>query len=272
MGVTAGVLLALGALAGCLALVVLWPSWLIRFVLQPLLPQVLFYARGDRRRVAITIDDGPSWAVHPDQPTSLELLDLLRRLQVPATFFLIGEHLERGSPQFVARALAEGHTIGNHLQRDQISACLPRRAFLAQLRTTERCLRRAAAPRPLPLPWLRPGGGWLHPPMLRWLRALGYRPVLGSIFPWDTFHPPLAFQRWFIGANLHPGAILVLHDRPDTLAATLATLAAVVPELQRRGYVVVGLGELAAESEACQWPRGPWPRPIASAWRRPHST
>lgn len=74
------------ALVACLLLLVLWPSWLIRLVLQPLLPQVLFCAGGRRRQLAITIDDGPSWAEQPGDPTSLQLLDLLRRLQVQATF------------------------------------------------------------------------------------------------------------------------------------------------------------------------------------------
>jgi peptidoglycan/xylan/chitin deacetylase (PgdA/CDA1 family) len=234
--------------AASLAVLLLWPSWLIRGVLQPLLPHVLFCAGCRRRWVAITIDDGPTRAGRRGDPTSLELLDLLRRLQVPATFFLIGDHLEQDESPFVARALAEGHTIGNHLQRDQISACLGRRAFLEQLQSTEQSLRRAAAPKTLALHWLRPGGGWVHPPMLRWLQARGYRPVLGSVFPWDTFHPPLAFQRWFVGVNLHPGAILVLHDRPDTLAATLATLEAVVSDLRQRGYQVVGLDQLVADA------------------------
>ncbi|WP_254994189.1 polysaccharide deacetylase family protein [Cyanobium sp. Aljojuca 7D2] len=247
MGCPVVLILAPLALVACLLLLVLWPSWLIRLVLQPLLPQVLFCGSGRRRQLAITIDDGPSWALRRGDPTSLELLDLLRRLQVPATFFLIGEHLERGSPQFVARALAEGHSIGNHLQRDRISAFLDGPAFIEELCSTEQSLRRAAAPRPLPLHWLRPGGGWVHPPMLRRVRARGYRTVLGSVFPWDTFHPPLAFQRWFVARNAHPGAVLVLHDRPDTIAATLATLAAVVPELQGRGYRFVGLDQLVAD-------------------------
>jgi peptidoglycan/xylan/chitin deacetylase (PgdA/CDA1 family) len=77
--------------------------------------------------------------------------------------------------------------------------------------------------------------------MLRMLQAEGYRLVLGSVFPWDTFHPPQAFLGWFVLRNVHPGAILVLHDRPDTIAATLATLRAVVPELRRRGYSFVTL-------------------------------
>jgi peptidoglycan/xylan/chitin deacetylase (PgdA/CDA1 family) len=188
--------------------------------------------------VALTLDDGPSGA------GSLELLDLLRDLQVPATLFLIGDHLPRGGAGFVARALAEGHQIGNHMATDSISACLPPKAFRNQLRRTDAALRLAAAPRHLPLHWFRPGGGWFHRAMLEILNAEGYRLVLASVFPFDTNHPPLWFLRRFLLANVHPGAILVLHDRPDTIAATLQTVAAVVPELRRRGYRFVGLDQL----------------------------
>jgi peptidoglycan/xylan/chitin deacetylase (PgdA/CDA1 family) len=127
---------------------------------------------------------------------------------------------------------------------DSVSARLPPQEFLRQLHHTAACLRHQAAPRPLPLHWFRPGGGWFHPAMLRTLAAEGYQLVLGSIFPWDTFRPPREFLRRFVLANAHPGAILVLHDRPDTIDATLATLCAVVPELHRRGYAFVSLESL----------------------------
>ena len=147
---------------------------------------------------------------------------------MPATFFLIGIgcHVEQDASGFVARALAEGHGIGHH-------AASPRQQ---------------AAPRPLSLHWFRPGGGRFPPAMLRTLAAEGYPLVLGSIFPWDTLRRPLAFLLRFLLANAHPGGILVLHDRPDTIDATLARLCAVVPELRRRGYALVRLESRLGQS------------------------
>jgi peptidoglycan/xylan/chitin deacetylase (PgdA/CDA1 family) len=51
-------------------------------------------------------------------------------------------------------------------------------------------------------------------------------------------------MRWFALTNAHPGAILILHDRPDTLPATMALLRQVVPALRRRGYRFVTLERL----------------------------
>jgi peptidoglycan/xylan/chitin deacetylase (PgdA/CDA1 family) len=128
---------------GCL-LLTSWPLLaLARRLLPPLLPEVLFCAPGAGRRLALTIDDGPS-------PRSDQLLDLLRELQVPATLFLIGDHLERCPAGFVARALAGGHLIGNHMWVDEVSARLDGAAFAAELRHTELALQ-------VPMRWFRPG-------------------------------------------------------------------------------------------------------------------
>jgi peptidoglycan/xylan/chitin deacetylase (PgdA/CDA1 family) len=226
------------ALTLALLVVALMPSWLIRWLLAPLFPPVLFHGPGDWRWIAITSTTDPA------ATAATQLLDLLRDLRVPATLFLIGGHLNRAGPGFVARALADGHQIGHHMAEDSVSARLTPEQFREQLHSTAAALERAAAPQPLALHWFRPGGGWFHPAMLRTLQAEGYRLALGSVFPWDTFHPPLAFLRWFVLRNAHPGAILVLHDRPDTIDATLATLRAVVPELRRRGYSFVTLDAL----------------------------
>ena len=86
--------------------------------------------------------------------------------------------------------------------------------------------------------------------MLGQLAAAGYRLALGSLFPLDTCHPPGWFLVHFLLLNTHPGGVIVLHDRPDTLPATLATLGHVVPALQRRGYRFVRLDDLTRPGQA----------------------
>ena len=138
------------------------------------------------------------------------LLARLRELQVLAALILISGHVDHGDP---AQAFADGHAIGHHMHSDSVSA----RLSLA---------------------------GWLRPSMLRSVAGRGYRLVLGSIFPWDTFHPPLTWMAWLVLRNAHHGAILVLHDRPDTLPATIELLRKVVPALRQSGYRFVSLDRL----------------------------
>ena len=59
------------------------------------------------RTVALTFDDGPSPNWTP------QLLDILRRNEVRATFFLVGAEVEK-YPDLARRIAREGHTIGNH--------------------------------------------------------------------------------------------------------------------------------------------------------------
>ncbi|MCX5932954.1 MAG: polysaccharide deacetylase family protein [Cyanobacteria bacterium] len=72
-----------------IAVTVLLPSLLIRHLLARLAPGVTFCGSGSEPELALTIDDGPSGR------GSNVLLDLLRELEVPATFFLIGSRLRR---------------------------------------------------------------------------------------------------------------------------------------------------------------------------------
>jgi peptidoglycan/xylan/chitin deacetylase (PgdA/CDA1 family) len=67
-------------------------------------------------RVALTFDDGPG-------PSTAEILDILRDLGVRATFFVLGKSVEEArwcdgdvarARSLVARALREGHVVGNH--------------------------------------------------------------------------------------------------------------------------------------------------------------
>ena len=64
-------------------------------------------AFGQKKRVALTFDDGP----HPSN--TVLLLDGLRERNVKATFFLIGRNIP-GNEAVVRRIYEEGHLIGNH--------------------------------------------------------------------------------------------------------------------------------------------------------------
>src|ERR1700728_5087344 len=64
-------------------------------------------AGSDIQEVALTFDDGPN------DPYTQQLLDLLDRRQVRATFFLMGSYVRR-HPE-IARAIHEGgHLLGHH--------------------------------------------------------------------------------------------------------------------------------------------------------------
>ena len=61
----------------------------------------------DEPKIAITFDDGPHATSTP------QILELLQRVHVPATFFLVGKHLEK-HPEIALDMVGSGHEIGNH--------------------------------------------------------------------------------------------------------------------------------------------------------------
>ena len=75
-------------------------------VSSQVLGQTIWFGNVNSNFVALTFDDGPSL-------DTLEILDILQRENVKATFFLIGKKVEN-YPEIAQRIVAEGHEIGNH--------------------------------------------------------------------------------------------------------------------------------------------------------------
>jgi len=64
----------------------------------------------EAKKIALTFDDGPS------AECTDKVLDVLEEKDVKATFFLIGEYVEK-YPEVARRIVGEGHTIGIHCYR-----------------------------------------------------------------------------------------------------------------------------------------------------------
>lgn len=159
--------------------------------------------RGPHERVAyLTFDDGPNPGV-----TDL-ILQVLEREGVPATFFMVGKHVERHPS--TARAVAQaGHEIGNHtyshakLHRvgPRRAAEEIRRAHQAIARTTGCIARSFRAPH-----------GCRGPFVSRALAPYRYQ-VFGWTFGvWDSACPGAERIRTRVRERLRPGSIVLLHD------------------------------------------------------------
>ena len=247
--------IALLAIAGA---ILLQPLGLLRGFAPAICPGAVLYAETETPAIALTLDDGPS--ANPQVTASI--LDVLAAHQAQATFFLIGDRLP-DSDRELARLVPAGHEVGNHLSVDRPAVGLGPQAFERDLVEAGRVLVEVAAGGgdTERLRWLRPGSGFCSAPQHGIARDRGYRLALGSIWPLDTLPIPPALSVRMILARLHPGGILVLHDRGPADRRgqrTARILERLLPQLQARGYRVVTLSELETLGE--------WMPPEDNAW------
>ncbi len=75
--------------------------------IQKLFPNYIWKIKNDENKIYLTFDDGPI-------PNVTEwVLDLLKKENIKATFFCIGENIKK-NPEIFKRIINEGHAIGNH--------------------------------------------------------------------------------------------------------------------------------------------------------------
>jgi peptidoglycan/xylan/chitin deacetylase (PgdA/CDA1 family) len=185
----------------------------------------------DRGSVALTFDDGP----HPEgTPRALELL---REAGARASFFLVGEQVER-HPALAREIRDAGHTIAVHAQRHRNAMRLTPRAFAEDL---DRALDSIAELTGEPAAVHRPPYGIYTPAALAEIRRRGLRPLLWSRWGHDWRGSATAAGiASELTRELGGGEVLLLHDAdhysdPGSWRATLAALPAVLEGVEAAG-------------------------------------
>jgi cellulose synthase/poly-beta-1,6-N-acetylglucosamine synthase-like glycosyltransferase/peptidoglycan/xylan/chitin deacetylase (PgdA/CDA1 family)/spore germination protein YaaH len=200
--------------------------------------------RGGRdKQVTLTFDDGP------DKQNTGKLLDVLKKLKVPATFFVVGDQVMR-EPDLVEREVAEGHLVGNHsFTHPHLEKMTPREATV-QLAATQRLIVGLTQKR-TPLfraPYIAnvdvERADQLG--LLRLALQNGYVFVGANVDPndWNTHDAELVAKRVIDGVASGQGHIVVMHDGGGDRSHTIAAIEKFVPELRRRGYQFVSLDKL----------------------------
>ena len=169
------------------------------------------------------------------------ILDTLKKREVPAAFFLVGDYLER-EPDLVRRMAAEGHIVGNHTRTHPDMTKLGGDAFAAELRGMEE-LYEDVTGQTLPK-FYRPPQGLYSGENLKQAQALGYKTVFWSLAyaDWDNANQPdpdSAVEK--LTGRLHDGAVILLHATSKTNGEILERL---IGKWQDMGYRFAPLTEL----------------------------
>jgi peptidoglycan/xylan/chitin deacetylase (PgdA/CDA1 family) len=129
----------------------------------------------DAAEFALTFDDGPN------EPWTSQLLDVLARTDVRATFFLIGKYV-RQRPDLVREIRDAGHLIGNHTVTHPWLMVESPRKVREELAGCNAALEDVLG---MPVRFFRPPHGSRRPDVLRAARDLGLTPVMWNAMGFD---------------------------------------------------------------------------------------
>lgn len=170
------------------------------------------------KRIALTFDDGPS-------SYTPAVLDVLHRLKVKATFFMLGIQVS-ADPAMARRVLAAGHEIGNH---SNAHALLP---SSSDIRYTSNLIRSRTGFKPC---LFRPPYGAINGSVISGARSAGTKVVLWDVDTRDWSTPGTGS----IAASIRSagaGSIVLMHDGGGPRGQTVAALSGAIHSLRHRGY------------------------------------
>lgn len=200
--------------------------------------RVIWRAPIQEQRIALTFDDGPNTMNTP------ALLEILRKHEIPATFFLVGKHI-RDNHHLAKEIVQNGHEIANHTFTHPLMPRLSDEKILQEIAQTDELLRNLNGVVPK---FLRPPMGLFSPRVLNIIEEAGYKTVVGDVYPRDPHLPGKEKIRNRVMSRTKNGSILILHDGGNSgnvdRSQTLWAVDKFVPRLQNKGFTFVTLSEL----------------------------
>lgn len=192
--------------------------------------------------IAITFDDGP------DPQDTPAILDLLKKYNGKATFFVVGKQLKR-YPEIAKRQVEEGHELANHtLTHFYFNRNTPIETIKNEIDQTQDLIYEITGTK---TQLFRPPGGFYNDRMVSLCKDKGFLVVLWSWHQdtkdWDR--PGVSKIVNKVLKNVRGGDIILMHDHVEGTSQTVAALEQILPELQKRGYRLVTVSELLGMSQ-----------------------
>ena len=195
------------------------------------LPQRSSGADASAKVLYLTFDDGPSMRYTP------QILDILKREHVQATFFVVGYRCNQ-LPHIIKRIHLEGHEIGNHgyshVYWSEVAQESEKREHLIRdILETDRAIEHTAGIR---VEYYRPPGGLVDKGETEIVHKLGHRLVLWSVdsLDWNATDAKSIIQN--VEQRAGPGSIVLFHDGVSSSRYTVLALPELIKYYRHLGY------------------------------------
>lgn len=192
----------------------------------------------DKKMIALTFDDGP------DEDFSPQILDILKKYEAKATFFVVGQKVG-WNPDIVKRASDEGHEIGNHTFT-HINICKSSDEEInSEISKTQEIIKNVTGKEP---ELFRPPYRAISEKLFNVMESKDMKVVLWSdLDPRDWSNPGTYNIVKTIETKSENGTIILLHDynkiRNDK-SQTIQALEEIIPKMQSLGYEFVTISEI----------------------------
>lgn len=199
----------------------------------------VFFRQGSMKeaKVALTFDDGP------DNNYTVEMLDILKKHKVPATFFVIGSRCEM-YPEVVKRMVKEGHVLANHTWSHPNLIKLSNKKALEELAATDKVIKSQGGYTPI---LFRSPYGSLDREKVELIREQGYKIIAWNVDSLDWKGLSAAEVKTNILENMQQGSIILQHSAGgigEDLSGSVEALDDIIRVLKKDGYKFVTVHEL----------------------------
>lgn len=182
--------------------------------------------------VALTFDDGPTKNVD-------QLIPLLDKYNVKATFFLIGKDIET-YPEGAKRIVEAGHQIGNHTYSHNRMVLKSPSYIKQEIERTDQLIQKAGYKGEIDF---RPPYGKKLIGLPYYLNKHNRETITWNIEP-DSYYGTASEKVNYVKQHIKPGSIILLHPMYDDSGKELQTIEGILKALSNEGYKFVTVNEL----------------------------
>lgn len=189
--------------------------------IQKLFPSITWRKENAQNNIWLTFDDGP----HPE--VTPFILNVLKEEQVKATFFLVGEQMEK-HPELLNQIISEGHIVANHSYSHKNGWLSNNSTYFNDIEKCQKLIPENKL--------FRPPYGKISPLQIRYLKK-NYKIILWDVLSWDfsLYTTPKKVKESVL-KNTVSGSIIVFHNNKKSLKNLQPILKEIIQALKQKGF------------------------------------
>ena len=189
--------------------------------IQKLFPSITWRKENAQNNIWLTFDDGP----HPE--VTPFILNVLKEEQVKATFFLVGEQMEK-HPELLNQIISEGHIVANHSYSHKNGWLSNNSTYFNDIEKCQKLIPENKL--------FRPPYGKISPLQISHLKK-NYKIILWDVLSWDfsLYNTPKKVKESVL-KNTVSGSIIVFHNNKKSFKNLQPILKETIQELKQKGF------------------------------------